>query len=142
MSTTVPGTRNEEAVTRAIRSWNDGDLATYLELYADDIRNHGLTPEPLDRNGTQAFYEGLLASFSHSHIELHEILSDGDRLTLRFTLTGRHDGDFLGIPATGREIALPGITILHFRDGRCVERWTSSDMLGLLVQLGAVPLPG
>jgi predicted ester cyclase len=75
-------------------------------------------------------------------IELHETFGDGDRLTSRFTLSGRHDGDFMGVPATGRAIAMPGITILHFRDGRCAERWTCSDMFGLLVQVGAVPPPG
>ncbi|MGD9531705.1 MAG: ester cyclase, partial [Pseudonocardia sp.] len=50
-------------------------------------------------------------------------------------------GPFLGVAGTGTEIALPGITILHFRDGRCVERWSHADMLGVLVQVGAVPPP-
>ncbi len=51
----------------------------------------------------------------------------------------KHGGTFMGVPPTGTQIALPGITILHYRDGRCVERWTTSDMLGLLVQIGAIP---
>ncbi|WP_233899220.1 ester cyclase [Pseudonocardia dioxanivorans] len=62
-------------------------------------------------------------------------------LVCRFTRTGRHDGPFLGVPPTGVEIALPGITALRFRDGRCVERWSAADMLGVLVQVGAVPAP-
>jgi hypothetical protein len=45
------------------------------------------------------------------------------------------------VPATGTPIALPGITILHFHDGRCVERFSQADMLGLLIQIGAVPAP-
>jgi hypothetical protein len=45
----------------------------------------------------------------------------------------------LGVPATGTLIALPGITILHFRGGQCVERFSQADMLGLLIQVGAVP---
>jgi predicted ester cyclase len=56
-------------------------------------------------------------------------------------MTGRHVGEFMGVPATGTPIALPGITILCFRDGRCVERFSRADMLGLLIQLGAVPAP-
>jgi predicted ester cyclase len=47
----------------------------------------------------------------------------------------------MGVPATGTEIALPGITILHFRGDRVVERFSQADMLGLLVQVGAVPAP-
>ncbi|MFC5139263.1 ester cyclase [Actinomycetospora rhizophila] len=142
MSTTLPGTRNENALMSAIERWNANDLDGYLDLYTDDVRLHGFAPEPLDKNATRAFYEGLFAAFPGNRIELHETFGDGDRLTSRFMLSGRHDGDFMGIPATGREIVMPGITILHFRDGRCAERWTCSDMLSLLIQVGAVPPPG
>jgi predicted ester cyclase len=54
-------------------------------------------------------------------------------------MTGTHRGEFMDIPPTGREIGLGGITILRFENGRCVERWSQVDMLGLLAQLGAVP---
>jgi predicted ester cyclase len=47
----------------------------------------------------------------------------------------------MGVPASGTPIALAGITILHFRDARCVERFSQADMLGLLIQIGAVPAP-
>ncbi len=57
------------------------------------------------------------------------------------TLTGTHVGEFMGVPSTGRKIALPGITILHFDGDTVIERWVSADMLCLLVQLGAVPAP-
>lgn len=139
MTTTTTESRNEAAVARAIERWNAGDLPGYLELYADEIRLHGVTPEPMDRQAVHAFYEGLFAAFPGNHLELHDTFSAGDRLAARFTLTGRHDGDFMGVPATRNEIVLPGITILHFRDGACVERWSYADMLGLLVQIGAVP---
>jgi predicted ester cyclase len=56
-------------------------------------------------------------------------------------MTGRHVGEFMGVPATGSLIALPGITILHFRGSRCIERFSQADMLGLLIQIGAVPAP-
>jgi len=49
--------------------------------------------------------------------------------------------EFMGVPGTGTDIALPGITILHFRSDRVIERFSYADMLGLLVQLGAVPAP-
>jgi predicted ester cyclase len=56
-------------------------------------------------------------------------------------MTGHHVDEFMGVPATGTKIMLPGITILHFRDGRCVERFSQADMLGLLIQIGVVPAP-
>jgi steroid delta-isomerase-like uncharacterized protein len=141
MSATTPGTSNVTALERAVDRWNAGDLPAYLDVYADDVRLHGFAPEPLDKDGARRFYEGLFTAFPGSRLELHETFGEGDRLVSRFTLSGRHDGAFMGVPATGNPVALPGITILHFRDGACVERWTCSDMFGLLVQIGAVPPP-
>ncbi|MEU7817866.1 ester cyclase [Pseudonocardia sp. NPDC049154] len=141
MTTTTTSSRNETALARAIERWNAGDLEGYLEIYADEIQLHGMAPQPLDKQAVRATYQAMFAAFPGNHLELHETFSDGDRLACRFTLTGRHDGDYMGIPQTGRDISLPGITILHFRDARCVERWVCADTLGLLVQLGVVPPP-
>lgn len=56
-------------------------------------------------------------------------------------MTGRHVAEFMGVSATGTEIAMPVITILHFDSQRVVERFSQADMLGLLVQIGALPAP-
>jgi len=54
-------------------------------------------------------------------------------------MTGRHVGEFMGVPATGNDIALPGITILRFEGDRVVERFSQADVLSLMVQMGASP---
>jgi steroid delta-isomerase-like uncharacterized protein len=141
MTTTTTFGRNETALTQAIDRWNAGDLDGYLDIYDDTVRLHGFTPQPLDKPAARAFYEAIFAAFPENQLDIHEVFGDGDRLTCRFTLSGEHGGTFMGVPATGIRIALTGITILHFRDGRCIERWTTSDMLGVLVQIGAVPPP-
>lgn len=133
--------RNETALTQAIDRWNAGDLDGYLRIYDDEVRIHGFAPQPLDKLAVRGFYEAIFAAFPERRLDLHDVFGVDDRLTARFTLSGKHGGTFLGVRATGTQIALPGITILHFRDGRCVERWTTSDMLGVLVQIGAVPPP-
>jgi predicted ester cyclase len=69
------------------------------------------------------------------------VLWDGDACTIRFTMSGRHPGEFMGVPATGNDIALPGITILRFAGDRAVERFSQADMFGLMVQMGAIPAP-
>ena len=69
------------------------------------------------------------------------MLWDGATATIRFTMTGRQVGEFMGVPATGNDIALPGITILHVDGDRVVERFSQADMLGLMVQMGAIPVP-
>lgn len=132
----------ESAATleRALTAWNAGDLESYLELlYADDIRLHGYSPQPMDMRGLRAFYDGFFTAFPGSWLTFHETLWDGDRVCIRFSLSGKHLGPFLGVAPTGRDITFEGITVLHFRDGKCHERWASADMLGLLVQIGAVP---
>jgi steroid delta-isomerase-like uncharacterized protein len=132
---------NTESLDRAVAAWNAGDLDGYLELYDDSIRLHGYSPEPMDKTQVRGFYAGVMGAFDPK-LAFHEVFGDGDRVVIRFTMTGTHRGEFLGVPATGRDVAVDGITILHFRDGKCVERWSQADMLGWLVQLGALEPPG
>jgi predicted ester cyclase len=131
----------QEALTKAVDSWNAGDLDGYLELYRDDIRLHGYAPEPMGKTEVRGFYEGIFAGFGSPQLDFHEVLWDGDACSIRFTMTGRHVGEFMGVPATDTEIALQGITILHFEGDQLVERFSQADMLGLLVQVGAMPAP-
>lgn len=132
---------SQQALSAALDRWNAGDLDGYLSLYDEGIRLHGYSPEPMDKVQARAFYEQIFRAFGTPKLEFHEVLWDGEACTIRFTMTGRHVGEFMGVPATGTSIALPGITILHFRGGRCVERFSQADMLGLLIQIGAVPVP-
>ena len=131
----------QEALSAAYERWNADDLDGYLALYDQGITLHGYSPEPMDKGQVRVFYEGLFSAFGTPTLEFHEVLWDGDVCTIRFTMTGRHVNEFMGVPATGTAIALPGITILHFRGDQVIERFSQADMLGLLVQVGAVPAP-
>ncbi|QEC46233.1 ester cyclase [Baekduia soli] len=128
-------------LTQAVDRWNAGDLDGYLELYDERIALYGYAPQPLDRTEVRAFYEAIFSAFDAPTLVFHETLWDGDACSVRFTMSGRHVGEFMGVPATGTAIALDGITVLHFDGGRVVERHSQADMLGLLVQIGAVPAP-
>ena len=130
-----------DALERARERWNAGDLPGYLALYGHGIRLHGYTPEPMGKIAVEGFYRSIFAAFDSPQLIFHEMLESGDSVTIRFTMTGTHVGEFMGVPSTGRKIALPGITILRFDGDTVIERWSSADMLGLLVQLGAVPAP-
>jgi predicted ester cyclase len=131
----------QEALTRAVDRWNAGDLDGYLELYRDDIRLHGYAPEPMGKAEARGFYEATFAAFGSPQLDFHEVLWGGDACTVRFTMSGTHVGDLLGVPATGTEVAMPGITILHFEGDQVVERFSQADMLGFLIQVGALPAP-
>ncbi len=132
---------NKTALERAIGRWNEGDLSGYLELYDADAVLHGYQGVEPGFEGIRRFYEAFWAAFPGSRITLEDVVSEGDEVACRFVLRATHEGEFNGIPATGKEISLPGITILRFADGKCVERWSQADFLGLLQQLGVVPAP-
>lgn len=70
---------------------------------------------------------------------IEDLLAEGDRVAYRVTLRGTHLGELLGIPATGRTIAVAGIVIDRIADGKIVEEWNQSDLLGLMRTLGAIP---
>ena len=131
----------QEALDRAVDAWNAGDLDGYLRLYRDDVTLHGYAPEPMGKKDVRGFYESALAGISGNHLEFHEVLWDGGACAIRFTMSGRHAGEWIGVPGTGTEVAVEGITILHFDGDQVVERWSQADLLGFLVQVGAVPAP-
>ena len=133
------------AVERARQRWNAGDLAGYLSLYDDGILLHGYAPEPMDKAAVAAFYQdvhtALGAPGRAPQLAIYEAMTERDLYACRFTVSGVHSGPFMGVAATGRSYVLGGITLMRFAGGRVVERWSCADMLGLLVQLGAVPPP-
>jgi steroid delta-isomerase-like uncharacterized protein len=131
-----------EALEQAGQRWNAGDLAGYLQLYDEDVILHGYAGVEPGFANVRRFYEGFWLAFPGSRLIFEDVFASSDRVACRFVVEGVHAGPFLGLEATGRSISLPGITILRFRAGRCVERWSQADFLGLMAQLGAVSLPG
>ena len=116
----------------------------YFErLYDDGIVLHGYSPEPLvGKPAVKAFYAPLFTAFPDCHVETDAMLVDGSQLAWRFRFSGTHRGDFQGMPASGRSFEVPGITILRFGDRRCEERWSVTDFLSMMMQIGALPTPG
>lgn len=133
---------NADHLAAALARWHAGDLDGYLAVYAPHIRLVGYAGVEPGIDSVRAFYRALWDAFPASRITVEDQIAAGDKIVCRFVMSGRHLGAFQGLPATGREFVLPGITILRFEDGRCVERWSQADFLGLMVQLGAIPAPG
>jgi steroid delta-isomerase-like uncharacterized protein len=72
---------------------------------------------------------------------IHDAIAEGDLVVLRWSLTGTHRGEFLGIPATGKTFVLRGIDMYRVQDGKIAEHWNVADMLGFCQQVGALPTP-
>lgn len=81
------------------------------------------------------FYQQFWSVFPDAQVTLEEVIEQGDSAAIRYTITGTQQETFLGIAPTGQAIQLPGLSLLHFREGKCVERWACSDSIVLLNQL-------
>jgi steroid delta-isomerase-like uncharacterized protein len=82
----------------------------------------------------------MRTAFPDLKVEPQTMLSEGDQVAFAYTLTGTHKGDFQGVAATGKSIEVRGMQIGRFEEGKMVERWGSSDELGILKQIGAAPV--
>ena len=79
-------------------------------------------------------------AFPDLHIEIEELVSAGNKTVISFTLSGTHEGDLMGIAATGRQVKVSGMTLSHFENGKIVEEWELLDQLTLFQQLGIVSI--
>jgi predicted ester cyclase len=111
----------------------------YFQLYSDDIVLHGCGAIEPGLESVKRFYFAFWDVFPDARVTAHEMIETEDTLTVRHVTTGTQQKVFLGVAASGKRIELPGISILHFRKGRCFERWTCSDSLLLLTQIGGFP---
>ena len=108
------------------------------EPFAPEFIQHSLDG---DRN-LEDFISGhmtLLEAFPDFRFTVEDIFSERDKLALRWTLVGTHQGSYQGVPATGKGVRVSGVTIGRVGGDRFVEAWTFYDRLGMLKQLGVTP---
>jgi steroid delta-isomerase-like uncharacterized protein len=129
---------NKAVVRRCYGAASKGDVAELRRILAPDFVIHA----PDDYHGV----DGLVAMVAPVKLGLPDLavtidaqFADGQYVTTRFTAKGTHDGDLFGSPATGRQIAISGITISRCADGKIAEEWELVDAVGALQQVGAPP---
>lgn len=121
---------------------NQGRLEAADELVQEDFVE--LDPLPGQRQGREGLKEviaGLRAAFPDIHWVADETVAADEKVVTRFTWTGTHRGDFLGIPATGRRVAVKGVVIDRLHAGKMADSRILMDTLGLMQQLGVFPSP-
>src|SRR5665809_143878 len=96
----------------------------------DNTRDTG--PQPLNIMRT---------AITDFHVEVHDLLQEGDKVVARISFVGTHTGDFMGVPASGNPVDISAIDILQFRGEQCVAHWGVMDMAGAMAQMGAVSHP-
>ncbi|MEV0404355.1 ester cyclase [Actinoallomurus sp. NPDC050550] len=110
---------------------------------AEELITPGMTthaPEaPRGPAAVRRVDEFLRAGFSDLHYQVEDVISEGDKAAVRWTMTGTHDGDFFGTPPTGRNIEITGNVIFGFDGDRINEIWAVVDVNRLQQQIGVVP---
>ncbi len=132
-------TDNRTAFDAAIAAWNAGDLDRYLELYDEGIALHGYSEAPMGKADVRGFYLGLFDALADLHLDVVRVVEEDHVLAVHAVMSGTHTGDLFGVAATGTRIQQQVMTMLRFADGRCVERWSVADTLGVMAQIGALP---
>jgi steroid delta-isomerase-like uncharacterized protein len=135
--------QNKALARRTIEEvWNQANLAVIDELVAPNATFHD--PSVPDGKftgpeGMKRFVQIYRGAFPDVHLTVNDQIAEGDEVCTRWTATGTHKGDLMGIAATGKSATVTGVDIDRYQDGKVVEAWASYDMLGLLQQVGAVP---
>lgn len=108
------------------------------EFMVEDIALHGNGLEPGLRALGQ-WVRALDSAFPDRQLTFEDVVAEGDRVVVRTTLTGTHQGEIESIPATGKAIAHPSITVYRLAKGKIAEVWFASDNLSLIRHLGVIP---
>lgn len=117
---------------------NAGEIDRIDEVFAADVLDHDKAPEQGEGvEGTKGFFRTLSSAFPDAHLEVDQLVADEDNVVIAYRLSGTHQGDFQGVPATGKRVEVRGVQVGRFADGKIVERWGATDELGILRQLGA-----
>lgn len=128
---------NKAVVRRAYQAVGQGDYETLEELMADDLIEHEVFPglEP-NKQGVIQFFRGMRIAFPDLAMTPEDMVSEGSKVFIRGTMAGTHEGDFMGIPATGKHIEVPFADFMRLENGQLVEHWGVTDMETMMRQLG------
>jgi steroid delta-isomerase-like uncharacterized protein len=132
-----------------VRRWFDAqssatyDLATLDELTAPDFVYHSPSwPEVrTHEERKQKIIIEFTAAFPDLKYDLKDVIAEGDKVVLRYSLSGTHKGEFAGIPPTNKRFDLTSLCVLRLADGKVAEMWVENNSFVMLQQLGVIPLP-
>ena len=120
---------NKAIVRRLIEEmWNQGKLEVIDEVFP-----------PSGIEGAKQIVTTFRTAFPDLHFTIEDQIAEGDKVTTRYTLTGTHTGEFMGIPPTGKQVTVTGMSISRIVDSKLVEEWDNVDTLGMMQQLGVIP---
>jgi steroid delta-isomerase-like uncharacterized protein len=131
---------NKAIIGRFAELWNTGNLAIADEIFDADLVNHDPNNPGVNNSESYKGYVPVIRTgFPDFHVAADDLIAEGEKVAFRWTINATHQGELMGIPATGTQVVWTGVTMARFTDGKIVEMWWSEDMLGMLQQLGVIP---
>jgi steroid delta-isomerase-like uncharacterized protein len=99
-------------------------------------------PAPQGIDGLKGLINTLRTAFPDLNAMVDEQIAEGDKVVSRVTMSGTHQGEFMGMPATGKSFTIPGVSIWEVRAGQLISEWVNWDSMSMMQQLGLAPAPG
>lgn len=123
--------------------WNNGRLDLVEEYIAEDFSENNMPQIPglNGRDSLQAVIGGVREGLPDVEITLHDVIAEGNKVVTHYTFTATHQGEFMGVPATGNQLTVSGAAIFLLVNARIVEIWNFADNLAMMQQLGVIPTP-
>jgi predicted ester cyclase len=138
---TVPAETNENVIRNMLQAIQKGDTGAVQKYFAPNWVNHDPSLPPMRGLEGARQLIALWSGFSDMSLTIEDTVSQGDRVAMRFRLSGTQSGPVMGIAPTGKKVNITGTGIFKVVDGKATDNWVNFDALGLLQQLGAVQLP-
>lgn len=135
---------NKDLVCRYVTIWNQGSSANLDEVLAENFIDRDITyPKDSDVNlgEFKQLFDGVHGALTHAQITIDDMVAEGDKVALRYTLNGIHDkGPFMGVSPLPKplEITMTGLALFRIAGGKIIESWVHSDDLGVKQQLGLI----
>jgi steroid delta-isomerase-like uncharacterized protein len=133
--------QNKEIVKRFVEEENKGDAENnevFKGLHAPDFSHYfpSNNPKPMSLNEAIESVKPIFEAFPDAVWSIEDLIAAGDKVIVRFVFRGTHEGEFMGIPPTGKKVEVGGIAIIRIENGKIVEDWEDADMFGWMMQLG------
>ena len=129
-------------IHRWIEAWNRQDLDVVEDLLASDyVRHDANLPDVNGPTAQLEFIAGVLRAFPDLQVQAEQLIAQDDHVAVRVSMRGTHQGDFVGVPPTGREVRFESMEVFRLDGGKVAEQWVVMNALGLFQQLGAIPTP-
>jgi steroid delta-isomerase-like uncharacterized protein len=138
----MPAEENKVVVRRFVEEvFVKGNADAVDKLATHDFTPHSWGSVSPGAENLKLAVKRVSAGLAGVTMKIEDMIAEDDKVALRLTAHATHQGDFMGLPATGKSYTISETHIFHMRDGKVAEHWRDADMLGLMRQLGALPPP-